>query len=134
MSVLDTSAAVDYLLDIGVGERVGRLLVERPGPSAPDVMVFEVLAVLRRLALHGAIAGERAEDALRDLEAMPIDWFPIMPLRLRAFEMRANLGPADALFVALAESLGERLVTKDAALAAAATVRGVDVEHLRTVS
>lgn len=130
MSVLDTSATVDYLLGTGVSERVASLLAESPAPAAPDVMVVEVLAVLRRQALQGVLAAGRAAVALRDLEDMPIDWFPSMPLRSRAFELRANLGPADALFVALAESLDERLVTKDAGLAAAAALGGIEVQHL----
>jgi predicted nucleic acid-binding protein len=43
-----------------------------------------------------------------------------MALRTRAWELRDNLTAADALFVALAEQLDERLVTKDAGLVAAA--------------
>ncbi len=39
-----------------------------------------------------------------------------MPLRSRVWQLRANLTPADGLFVALAERLGEPLATKDAAL------------------
>lgn len=132
MSVLDTSATVDYLLATGAGDQVAQLLKESPPPCAPDVMVFEVLAVLRRHALRGVISGHRATAALRDLGAMPIAWFPSMPLRLRAFELRENVGPADAIFVALAEDLGERLVTKDAGLAAAVTQLGqIEVRQLR---
>jgi predicted nucleic acid-binding protein len=58
-----------------------------------------------------------------------------MRLRDRAWSLRANLSPADALFAALAAELGERLVTKDAALAAAASrFAGVEVQHLRDPS
>jgi predicted nucleic acid-binding protein len=38
-------------------------------------------------------------------------------VRERAWSLRRNLTAADALFVALAEQLGERLATKDVALA-----------------
>jgi predicted nucleic acid-binding protein len=43
-----------------------------------------------------------------------------LPLRDRAWELRENLTAADALFVALAERLGEPLATKDRRLALAA--------------
>jgi predicted nucleic acid-binding protein len=125
VAVLDTSAAVDYLLGADAAEEVAAILDESPGPSAPDVMVLEVLAVVRRHTLQGAIGAERARSAVRDLADMPIEWFPSMPLRLRAWALRENLGPADALFVALAEDLGERLVTKDGALASVAEALGV---------
>ena len=132
MSVLDTSATVDYLLRTGASAQVVPLLAESPPPCAPDMMAFEVLAVLRRHALRGVISGSRAAAALRDLGAMPIEWFASMPLRLRAFDLRENVGPADAIFVALAEELGERLVTKDAGLAAAvASLGNVEVRRLR---
>jgi predicted nucleic acid-binding protein len=131
VSVLDTSAAVDYLLGRGAAREVSVLLREPGGVAAPDVMVFEVLAVLRRHALRGAIDDRRAGEALADLEAMPVEWFRSMTLRERAWALRANMAPADALFVALADVLGERLVTKDAALAAnAARSAGVEVQHL----
>jgi predicted nucleic acid-binding protein len=131
VAVLDTSAAIDYLLDEGVCDEVATALEHVPGPTAPDVMVFEVLAVLRRHTLRGGIDEQRAAAALRDLEDMPIEWFSSMSLRERAWELRDNVGPADALFVALAEQLGERLLTKDAGLAAAVERLGhVEVHHL----
>jgi len=40
----------------------------------------------------------------------------MLALRARAFELRENLTAADALFVALAEALGEPLATKDQGL------------------
>ena len=41
---------------------------------------------------------------------------PSLPLRFRAWEHRDNLTAGDALFVALAEQLGEPFATGDAAL------------------
>ncbi len=43
--------------------------------------------------------------------------FSSLPLRERAWGLRRNLTAADALFVALAESLDEPFATKDSALA-----------------
>ena len=52
---------------------------------------------------------------------LPLELFPSLPLKRRAWELRRNLTAADALFVALAERLDEPLATKDAALARAAS-------------
>jgi predicted nucleic acid-binding protein len=88
--------------------------------AAPDLMVFEVLAVLRRGTLRGEIAEERAAGAVEDLADLPVQLFPSLPLRRRAWALRRNLTAADGLFIALAEYLDEPLATKDTALAAAA--------------
>lgn len=120
MTVLDTSAAVDFLLGVGVSEQVGDLMTSEDELAAPDLIVFEVLAVLRRETLRGEIAEDRAAGAVEDLDDLPIELFPCLPLRQRAWTLRDNLTAADALFVALAEQLDEPLATKDSALAAEA--------------
>ncbi len=120
MSVLDTSAVVDFLLGIGVAREVETLMEAEGEVAAPDLLVFEVLAVLRREAGRGGIPEPRAAAAVEDLGALPIELFPSMTLRERAWSLRHNVTAADALFIALAEQLGEPLVTKDAALVAAA--------------
>ena len=43
----------------------------------------------------------------------------MLPLLLRAYELRANVTPYDAVYVALAEALDCPLLTNDRALAAA---------------
>lgn len=129
MSVLDTSVVVDHLLATGVGGQVTDLLATGGPAAAPDLLTFEVLAVLRRVTLRGEITVTRAAAAVDDLGDVAIDLFPSVELRHRAWSLRDNLTAADALFVALAEALGEPLVTKDAALAAAAGRHaGIDVE------
>ncbi|HTE62332.1 MAG TPA: type II toxin-antitoxin system VapC family toxin [Solirubrobacteraceae bacterium] len=121
MTVIDTSAVVDFLLGVGVMGRVQQLMEQEGELAAPDLLVFETLAVIRRQSLRGSIAGDRASGAVDDLGDLPVELFPSLPLRRRAWELRSNLTAADALFVALAERLGEPLATKDAALAAAAS-------------
>ena len=117
MTVLDTSAAIDYLLGGGVASQVATLL-SRGGPAAaPDLLVFEVLAVLRRDAARGELSQNRARGAVEDLGDLAIELFPTLALRHRAFDLRLNLTIADALFVALAELLREPLATKDRGLA-----------------
>jgi len=121
MTVIDTSGVVDFLLGSGVAAEVEVLLHAETELAAPDVLVFEVLAVLRREALGGRIAASRAAGAVSDLGDMGIELFPALALRERAWQLRHNLTAADALFVALAEELGEPLATKDSALATAAS-------------
>jgi predicted nucleic acid-binding protein len=48
-----------------------------------------------------------------------VEFFSSLLLREPAWELRENFTPADALFVALADQLGESLATKDRGLAAA---------------
>jgi predicted nucleic acid-binding protein len=118
--VLDTSAAIDYLLADGVARQVTKLLSEGGSAAAPDLLVFETVAVLRRDVARGELSERRARGAVEDLGDLAVELFPTLPLRTRAFELRHNLTVADALFIALAEQLDEPLVTKDRALASAA--------------
>lgn len=118
--VIDTSAVVDFLLGDGVASEIEGLLVREGGAAAPELLVFEVVAVLRRHVLRGAIDAARAGAAVDDLGDVAIDYYAALPLRARAWELRENLTAADGLFVALAEQLGEPLATKDRSLIAAA--------------
>lgn len=131
MTVADTSVVVDYLLGSGVAPEVQRLIGSEGELAAPDVLVFETLAVLRRAVLRGGLDADRATGAVEDLTDVPIALTPSLALRGAAWELRANLTAADALFAALAAVLDEPLATKDAALAAAARRHaGVRVLHL----
>lgn len=120
MTVIDSSAAVDLLLGAGVAADVEVLMESQGELAAPDLLVFEVLAVIRRQALRGQLADARATGAVQDLGDLAVELFPSLPLRGRTWDLRSNLTAADALFVALAEQLGEPLATKDLALAKAA--------------
>jgi predicted nucleic acid-binding protein len=120
VTVLDTSVVIDYLLGAEAADAAAELLASTAPAAAPDLLVFEVLAVLRREVGRGALIESRARSALDDLGDLAIELFPTLPLRERAFDLRANFTAADGLFVALAEQLAEPLATKDRALASAA--------------
>lgn len=117
MTVIDTSAVVDFLLGVGAAAEVEELMAADGELAAPDLLVFEVLAVLRRQALQGRLPEVRAAGAVNDLGDLPIGLLPSLPLRGRAWELRSNFTVADALFLALAEQLDEPLATRDEALA-----------------
>jgi predicted nucleic acid-binding protein len=130
VTVIDTSGVVDFLLGTGAAEQVGALMASEGELAAPDLMVFEVIAVLRRDTLRGTLAETRAAAAVKDLGDLPVELFPSLPMRERAWTLRRNLTAADALFVALAEQLDEPLATKDGALAGELT-KHTDLEVLR---
>jgi predicted nucleic acid-binding protein len=54
-----------------------------------------------------------------DLDALPLECYPLCLLILRAWQLRANLTIYDAAYVALAELLDGPLLTRDTALARA---------------
>lgn len=120
MTVIDTSAVVDFLVGEEAAEEVEVLLAREGAVAAPDLIVFEVLAVFRRHVRRGSLPPERARGAIEDLGDLAVEVFPTLPLRERAWELRESFTAADAIFVALAERLGEPLATKDRSLAAAA--------------
>lgn len=130
MTVLDTSGVIDFLLGSGANEQVEAIFRLEGVVSAPDVITFEVIAAFRRQYLRGVIDASRAGGLVSMFGELSVSIFPAMPLRLRCWELRDRLTAADALFVALAEALGEPLATKDQALAGVASDVGVDVVSL----
>ena len=131
MTVLDTSAVVDFLLGSGVAHDVRGLIRAEGVVASPDVLTFEVLAVLRRGVLRGVLDERRAAGAVEDYGDLAVDLFSSVPLRMRAWQLRKSLTAADALFIALAEELAEPLATKDLGLAQGAERVGVRAVHLR---
>ena len=111
-----------------------RLLASKPGDEllrqrlartvhAPALIDAEISSVVRGLSITARprvrISAERALEMLADYAGLRIVRHPMQPLQARAFEMRHNLSAYDAMYVALAESLGFPLLTDDGKLAAA---------------
>ena len=131
MTVIDTSGVVDYLLGIDAAEQVELLIGNEGELAAPDVLVFETIAVLRRMESRGSLAEDRAAGAIADLGDLPLALFPSLPMRTRVWELSENLTVGDALFVSLAEQLSEPFATKDRALLSAISNHGdLEVEVL----
>jgi predicted nucleic acid-binding protein len=131
VTVIDTSAVVDYLLDLDSAGEVERLIATEGELAAPDVVVFEALSALRRLSLRGEVSEDRGAAAVADLGELRLALFPSMDLRERAWGLRDNMTVADALFVALAEQLSEPLASRDRPLLKAITSNAaLDVEVL----
>jgi predicted nucleic acid-binding protein len=118
--VLDASAALDWLLQTVAGQRIEqRIYLHHESLHAPHLLDLEVGQVLRRLVREGTISAERAEQAIEDLLDLRITRYPHFLLLPRIWQLRHNLSAYDAAYVALAENLGARLLTRDARLASA---------------
>jgi len=65
------------------------------------------------------ISPDRATQAVADLTVHPIERYPHLALVPRIWELRHNVTPYDAAYVALAEALDGTLVTADGRLARA---------------
>ena len=124
MIVLDASAAVEVLgLPRAATEVRGRLARTGETMHVPHVFDLEVLAAIRRHALRGVLAEGRARRALGALDDLRATRYAHVPLRPRIWELRENVTPYDAAYVALSEALRAPLVTVDAALAGATGAR-----------
>jgi predicted nucleic acid-binding protein len=131
VTVLDTSVVFDFLISDDPPRALEAMLVAESEAAAPDLLVFEIVAALRRQVLGGGLDERRAAAALDDLGDLAVELFPTLALRERAWALRENLTAGDALFVALAESLDEPLATRDRRLSAAARAHsGIDVIDL----
>ena len=82
-----------------------------------------MLSTLRRHVGSGLLDVRRAGLALQDLLSLPVSRYPHGPFAPRVWELRNNLTPYEAAYIALAESLGCVLVTADARLARAPGIR-----------
>ena len=123
MIVLDSSAAVDFLLARPAGEWVGRLLSEVDRVHAPHLLDVEVLGGLRKQVRIGELSPRRAGEALSDFRQMRVKRYPHLPFLEEIWELRHNITASDAAFVTLAEALRFPLVTTDFGLAGAPGLR-----------
>ena len=114
--VLDASAAVEALLGSSTGRAV-RLRMRGTQLHAPAHVDAEVLSALGRLHRAGDVPTGTVTTGLTELVAAPIVRHPLPGLLTVAWQMRDRLRLVDALYVALAEQLGVRLLTTDARLA-----------------
>ena len=84
---------------------------------APQLFDLEVVQVLRKLVLWGALAETDAYDTLREIRASPIYRCDHAPLLDRVWALREAITAYDAIYVALAEQFDVPLITCDQRLA-----------------
>jgi predicted nucleic acid-binding protein len=90
---------------------------------APAHLDAEVVSALRGLARKVPALVTAVPAALGHLAGFPIKRVPLAPLLERMWELRANITPYDAAYVALAEELRSELITCDAKLVASSGSR-----------
>lgn len=117
--VVDASVLVVALADDGPDGDLARGRLAGQALAAPELIDLEVASVLRRQVAAGKIETRRADLALADLDAIPLQRAPHRPLLSRCWQLRENLTVYDAAYVALAEALEVPLLTADQRLAAA---------------
>lgn len=126
MIVLDASAALEVLLNSSAATDVAdRIFAPGETLHAPHLFDLEVAQVLRRYAASGQLDPERGLQALEDLADFPLIRYPHHHLLPRIWELRHNATAYDAAYLALAEALDARLLTRDKALARAAWHRAI---------
>jgi predicted nucleic acid-binding protein len=91
--------------------------------QVPSIFDAEVLSALRGLVRGGKFDGAAAAELIPDLLVLPVDRWHMSPLLPRMWELRDNLTPYDAAYVALAETSGAVLVTGDERIAASPGTR-----------
>lgn len=89
---------------------------------APELALAEVGGVLRKKEAAGLLSAEEVDDVLAEVLRLPIRAAGHGPLMAGAIAASRHHGLTvyDGLFLTLARRLGARLLTADAALAAAA--------------
>lgn len=119
MIVVDASVLANAVGDDGRDGSTARAALAGHDLSVPDLVDVEVVSVLRRRWLGKTMTAKRFAAAVDDLSSMPADRYPVLPFTPRAYELRSNVSPYDATYVALAEQLGCVLITADTRLARA---------------
>lgn len=127
MIVVDAAAAVLALLNDGEARR--RLATE--DLHAPHLVDTELTHAMRAQVRRGRLAADEAWRALSRWQRLGLRRYGTVGLLPRIWALRENLSAYDAGYVALAERLGQPLVTADLRLATAPGLR-CDVLTVRT--
>ena len=113
MIVVDASILAHALADDNSDGDAARTALRDQALAAPELIDLEVASVWRRQVMAGQLETRRADLAVADLLALPLQRIPHRQLLTRCWELRQNLTPYDAAYVALAELLDVVLVTGD---------------------
>lgn len=126
MIVVDASALVLALADQGPRGALARVeLAADPDWAAPEHVLVEVMQSLRGLYLARELTAEQVTGLVAELPGLTIRKVEVAPLLGRVWELKDNLTPDDAAYVAVAEWLGAPLVTADLRLMRASGPRCV---------
>ncbi|WP_129667910.1 type II toxin-antitoxin system VapC family toxin [Phytoactinopolyspora endophytica] len=130
MIVLDTSALVEFLVGTDPVAEDVRVATIGESLAAPHAIDLECASTLRGLVRGAKLPADEGERALELLGSISLRRYPHTPLLARIWQLRHNLWPFDAAYVALAESLSADLITVDSKLECVPGVR-CTVRNLR---
>ena len=119
MIVVDASVIAPALADDGPDGDRARARLRGEHLIAPDVLDLEVTSAIRSALRGGNVDERRAGLALVDLAMLAVHRIRHRSLLRRIWQLRGNLTPYDAAYVALAEVTESVLVTADGKLARA---------------
>ena len=123
MIVVDASLICDFLLNAEANPDLVAFLSIQDGIAAPGHITYEVGNVIRKHYLAGKVTGQRGLEALESFINLPIDLHEATAIVQVAWRYRDNLSFYDASYVALAETLGVALYTRDKRLQNAPRLR-----------
>lgn len=128
MAVIDASAVVELLAD-GLGAPAAQERLGRKGEPlwAPHLIDAEVGHALRRSVRAGVLSASEGEEALWELDQVPLRRVEHELLVHSAWDLRDKVSFYDALYVVLAQMLEEPLVTFDGRLARAGLPAEIEV-------
>lgn len=131
MIVVDASVLASALIDDDDDDNHTRQrLAAEETLFAPEIIDLEIANAWRRDLRAGRLDEDRAQQARGDLTALRLVRVSHRPFMDRVWELRRNLTPYDAAYVALAEALGATLLTVDGRSTRAPSLRCA-VELLR---
>ena len=119
MIVIDASVLATALGDDGEDGELARARLRGEELAAPEIIDLEVTSVWRRTLSDQ----RRAALAIADLFELRLSRASHLMLLPRCWELRHNLTPYDAAYVALAEVIGVPLITVDTRIAGASGIR-----------
>jgi predicted nucleic acid-binding protein len=112
--IIDTSAMVELLTgDDERAEHVREAVEAAKVLAAPHGIDLECASSLRGLVLGGKLERSKADYALEVLQQLAITRYEHTWYLARIWELRQNMWPYDAAYVALAEALQAPLLTID---------------------
>lgn len=117
MIVLDASAALALVMGAEPSIDIRRHILEADTIHVPHLIDVEITHVIRRFTLARAVTEPEAERAFYLWRDMRVERHGHEPLLPRMWSLHHALTAYDACYVALAETLGAALVTRDAKLA-----------------
>lgn len=131
MLVIDASAIVEVLTaDPGDIPDLAHRIHDAEWMSAPDLLDYEVLNVLRKMLGRGDIDAELAESSRLALRDLRLTRHPLTDdMADRVWQLRHNVSAYDASYVTLAEHLRMPLITAERRLAEGVqALTSIDIE------